>query len=192
MDYSKVELTPSNQSRFAALSKDFIDLFIMISNILHPEIFGKHMTMSFLNESLLSQISGSFLFPRGPFEIVQCYEYIKKVYKNNEALNYDQVIKTFDFVAMRLNLSLKRFTWQSTPMFMDIAKTEMALQNKLGYTTNYFVGIINVNNDNTIENLICAVLQQISLSETSSELEDMFKAVIQCIQQQQIVIEVVS
>jgi hypothetical protein len=85
---------------------------------------------------------------------------------------------------MRMNLSLKRFTWQSTPMFLEIAKDELVLKNKFSYVANYFVGISNASNDNATDNLICAVLQQISLSERSSELEDIFKTVIQCIQQQ--------
>jgi hypothetical protein len=63
MDYTKVDLTPNNKSLFAALSRDYIDLFLMLSNILHPEIFGKYMTQSFITDNLLNQIGGSFLFP---------------------------------------------------------------------------------------------------------------------------------
>jgi hypothetical protein len=81
------------------MTKDFLDLLIMLSNILNPHIFGDYVSNNFMDEFLLSQVNGSVLFPEGPIELEQCFDRTKKLYYSNQPLNHEEIIQTFVLAA---------------------------------------------------------------------------------------------
>ena len=81
------------------MTKDFLDLLIMLSNIFNPHIFGDYVSNNFMDEFLLSQVYGSMLFPVGPIELEQCFELTKKYYYSNQPLNHKDIIQTFVLAA---------------------------------------------------------------------------------------------
>lgn len=85
----KIEQAPEAQ-------QDLIDLYLMMSNIMHPNIYGGYFPKIGSSISELKFITGELLFPTGPQELRLSFERIKMCKETGKKIELNSLLEIFE------------------------------------------------------------------------------------------------